>query len=311
MPAYSRKVTGLLSHAGYCETLLVFASLIALSGCGARSGPGPTRSTLDLDADRLVGEEDRCPNNAEDEDGFEDDDGCPDPDNDQDGILDIDDFCPDEAEDQDQFEDEDGCPDPDNDEDRIVDRDDECPDQAEIYNGTEDDDGCPDAARPGDCVEVDVIHIAERFFFLPGSAATNAEAAPLFDALAQALRSSSSIERVGVSGGAARDEANADLLSRARAEAVRRELIDRGISPARLETHGFGVRGPRGESPEMDRVVWFAILRFDGRDVVDHPDGDPRLPYRPDCEAELEALEQRGIMPSCACVALRRRVETR
>ena len=52
---------------------------------------------------------------------FEDDDGCPDYDNDQDGLLDEVDQCPMEQEDKDGFEDEDGCPEPDNDGDTILD----------------------------------------------------------------------------------------------------------------------------------------------------------------------------------------------
>jgi len=42
---------------------------------------------------------------------FEDADGVPDLDNDSDGIIDERDMCPNEAEDLDGFEDEDGCPD--------------------------------------------------------------------------------------------------------------------------------------------------------------------------------------------------------
>jgi len=38
------------------------------------------------------------------QDGFQDADGCPDPDNDADGILDKDDQCPNEPEDKDGFE---------------------------------------------------------------------------------------------------------------------------------------------------------------------------------------------------------------
>ena len=47
------------------------------------------------------------------EDGFADEDGCPEIDNDLDGLEDSVDQCPDLAEDLDEFEDGDGCPDPD------------------------------------------------------------------------------------------------------------------------------------------------------------------------------------------------------
>ena len=60
-----------------------------------------------------------------------------------DGIPDATDKCPDEAEDRDGFEDEDGCPDPDNDGDGIPDIADKCPNEAEVKDGQTDDDGCP------------------------------------------------------------------------------------------------------------------------------------------------------------------------
>ena len=98
----------------------------------------------DRDGDGIEDDVDRCPDDPEDKDGFEDQDGCPDPDNDQDGILDTVDACPLDPEDKDGFEDNDGCPDPDNDRDGILDVDDKCPDQPENINNFEDADGCPD-----------------------------------------------------------------------------------------------------------------------------------------------------------------------
>ena len=98
----------------------------------------------DPDKDGIVGDADKCPNEPEDKDGFQDEDGCPDPDNDGDGIPDTADKCPNEAEDKDGFQDDDGCPDPDNDGDGIPDAADKCPNVAEDRDGFEDDDGCPD-----------------------------------------------------------------------------------------------------------------------------------------------------------------------
>jgi large repetitive protein len=105
---------------------------------------------FDYDKDGLVEPEDKCPKVAEDADGFEDSDGCPDPDNDADGILDFDDRCPDVAEDVDQFEDEDGCVDEDNDADGILDTDDACMLVPEDADGFEDEDGCPDPDNDAD-----------------------------------------------------------------------------------------------------------------------------------------------------------------
>ena len=98
----------------------------------------------DMDKDGVPDRSDQCPAQAEDVDGFQDSDGCPDPDNDGDLIIDARDRCPLEAEDRDTFEDEDGCPDKDNDKDGIDDLHDHCPLQAETKNGFKDEDGCPD-----------------------------------------------------------------------------------------------------------------------------------------------------------------------
>jgi len=101
----------------------------------------------DNDRDGILDEDDKCPEIPEDKDNFQDEDGCPEGDKndrDGDGILDNVDKCPDDPEDFDQFEDEDGCPDPDNDQDGILDVDDLCPNDPEDKDGFEDEDGCPD-----------------------------------------------------------------------------------------------------------------------------------------------------------------------
>ncbi|MDB4955149.1 MAG: OmpA/MotB domain protein, partial [Myxococcales bacterium] len=101
----------------------------------------------DNDRDGILDEDDKCPNIPEDKDGFQDEDGCPEGnkgDRDGDGILDEVDKCPDDPEDFDGFQDEDGCPDPDNDQDGILDVDDLCPNDPEDKDGFEDEDGCPD-----------------------------------------------------------------------------------------------------------------------------------------------------------------------
>ena len=104
----------------------------------------------DNDADGIPDTSDGCPDLAEDADGFDDADGCPDPDNDGDGIVDVADACPLEPEDVDGFEDTDGCIDPDNDGDGLADAFDACPNEAETVDGWQDDDGCPDPDNDGD-----------------------------------------------------------------------------------------------------------------------------------------------------------------
>lgn len=109
----------------------------------------------DVDADGLEDRADGCPEEAEDLDGFQDSDGCPERDNDGDGVSDVGDSCMNEAEDLDNFQDGDGCPDPDNDGDGFLDADDACPEVAGTVGGcldsdgdglTDADDACPNVA---------------------------------------------------------------------------------------------------------------------------------------------------------------------
>jgi OmpA-OmpF porin, OOP family len=139
-----------------------------------------TRELRDTDGDGIPDRDDRCVTIPEDKDGFEDNDGCPDPDNDRDGVADEKDKCPNQPETLNGFQDKDGCPDdiadrdkdgipdnedkcpdeggrvivrnpkspyygcPDSDSDGIPDKIDKCPDQPEDTDGFDDLDGCPD-----------------------------------------------------------------------------------------------------------------------------------------------------------------------
>ncbi len=145
--------------------------------CKDKEYKPPVDPATDKDWDGYDDKSDKCPNDPEDFDSFEDDDGCPDKDNDGDGVLDAAELtrdeenqtyewssndkkeengatidCRNEPEDIDQFEDEDGCPDPDNDRDTLLDEVDKCPNDPEDFDQFEDDDGCPDKDNDGDGV---------------------------------------------------------------------------------------------------------------------------------------------------------------
>jgi hypothetical protein len=139
----------------------------------------------DRDHDGVDDDRDECPDLAEDRDGIQDEDGCPEDDADGDGVLDTEDACPlvpgvwwndrrrngCPAPDTDG----DGVPDPvdacpavkgvrsddpkkngcppsaqDRDADGIPDDADKCPEQAEDRDGKDDFDGCPDPDDDGD-----------------------------------------------------------------------------------------------------------------------------------------------------------------
>lgn len=108
----------------------------------------------DSDDDGVIDSRDQCPSEREDLDGFQDEDGCADPDNDNDGVHDEHDRCPLEAETPNSFEDSDGCPDEvgDADGDGLLDHVDRCPSEPEDRDDWRDEDGCPDPDNDGDGV---------------------------------------------------------------------------------------------------------------------------------------------------------------
>ena len=112
----------------------------------------------DDDGDGIVNSRDKCPVEAEDRDGWEDNDGCPDADNDGDKRPDSSDKCPNKREDLDGFEDDDGCPELDNDGDKIVDAQDRCPEDAEDGKQPFPKDGCPANKRDTDSDGVSDLH---------------------------------------------------------------------------------------------------------------------------------------------------------
>jgi outer membrane protein OmpA-like peptidoglycan-associated protein len=221
----------------------------------------------DNDADRVLDAFDRCPLEAEDHDGFEDEDGCPDADNDADHIPDAEDRCPLDAEDQDDFEDEDGCPDPDNDGDGFEDGSDDCPLEPEVVNGYADEDGCPDE----DQVRVvgDRIVLDERIHFMTNSAYIRHKSHDLVLRLARLLNQHPEYVHVEVQGHAdARgDERFNQRLSERRATAVMDFLIGRGgVDAERLHATGYGTSQPLVDAADpaalyMNRRVELRVTR--------------------------------------------------
>jgi outer membrane protein OmpA-like peptidoglycan-associated protein len=154
----------------------------------------------DNDGDGLADDKDRCANEPEDRDGFQDDDGCPEPDNDNDGIPDVADRCTNEVEDRDGFEDDDGCPDLDNDNDGFADLKDKCPNDPETVNGVDDDDGCPDVrGTSGPEERADRIDLkGQPVSFVRGTATLTAPAKRLLDQVASIMKARKLAIRVEV-----------------------------------------------------------------------------------------------------------------
>ena len=185
---------------------------------------------------------------------------------DRDGVPDDADPCPVTAEDRDGFEDEDGCPEPDNDRDGIADARDRCPLEAEVINGVQDDDGCPDRGAGAVTVTAKAVVIDGVVNFKPGSATLQPASFGLLRQVAATLRAASSLS-VEIQGhtddtGSAADNIK---LSRRRAETIRAFLVKNGVAPRRLVANGYGPTRPRAsnktpEGREQNRRVEFLIL---------------------------------------------------
>jgi outer membrane protein OmpA-like peptidoglycan-associated protein len=246
----------------------------------------------DADGDGIPDSRDKCPHEAEDKDGFQDEDGCPDPDNDGDGIPDALDKCPNDPEDFDGFQDADGCPDLDNDKDGFYDAIDKCPNDPEDFDGFEDEDGCPDpdndqdgfadavdkcpneaGIAPDGCprkydlvvVTETKIELKQTVFFDTNKATIKLVSYKLLDEVAQALQDHPKIqvEVQGHTDSQGDDDFNLKLSQR-RAAAVRDYLIGRKVDPDRMVAKGYGENVPiadnrTAEGRSMNRRVEFVI----------------------------------------------------
>ncbi len=177
-------------------------------------------------------------------------------DRDGDRISDSEDACPEDPEDRDGVDDADGCPDEDSDFDRdgVSDLDDDCPDAKETINGINDEDGCPDSGDRRVIYEEGHFTVLDAIRFEHGSAQITADSQPLLDQIALTLKANPEIERMRVEGHT--DDTGPRLvnmqLSEARAHAVRRYLIARGVSPNRVNVRSYGPDRPVEEGTDAD-----------------------------------------------------------
>jgi OOP family OmpA-OmpF porin len=253
----------------------------------------------DPDKDGIGGAADQCPNEAEDKDGFEDDNGCPDGDNDKDTIADATDKCPNESEDKDNFQDEDGCPDQDNDGDGVADAGDKCGDQPETRNGFQDEDGCPDelpkklAQYTGTIAGINFkVNSAD---LLPASFKTLDKAVAVlteFKEVKVEIQGHTD-DQVPKAGGKFADN---ETLSQARAESVKAYFVKKGIADDRVIAKGYaatvpvkdpaGLKGPQlNQARTANRRVEFKLVSPGAEPPAPEPKADEPKADAPKADA--------------------------
>jgi len=250
----------------------------------------------DRDNDRIVDAQDACPDVA----GVASEDpkknGCPPPsDRDKDGIVDEQDACPDEAGVASEDPKKNGCPPPkDRDGDSVIDEQDACPDtpgvvtQDPATNGCpgdtdedgirDDKDACPkekgvaneDPAKNG-CPVVQVtekeIVISQQVQFQTDRALILPASYSLLDEVAQVIKKHPEIVKLEVQGHTddRGTKIHNKILSQARADAVRKALVQRGVDAKKLTAVGYGADQPiadnsTDEGRAKNRRVQFKIV---------------------------------------------------
>jgi OOP family OmpA-OmpF porin len=260
----------------------------------------------DKDGDGIKDDEDDCPAQAEDKDGFQDTKedspkgkyGCPDPDNDEDGVLDEDDDCINtpgparnhgcpEIDDGDRDHDGvldskdkcpdvpglrefQGCPDPDRDRDGVPNAEDKCPD----VPGPADNQGCPREPDPNSRVIVgeNSLIILDKIQFETGSAKILPASNEILDQVAKTLKDHPEFVLVEVQGHA--DERGSDTmnlqLTETRSKSVVDALVKRGVESMRLRSQGYGEYCPL--DPASSEKAWEANRRVEFK-IVKSKDG--------------------------------------
>jgi outer membrane protein OmpA-like peptidoglycan-associated protein len=221
----------------------------------------------DNDGDGLLDGVDKSPDEAEDKDGFQDEDGCIDADNDGDGVLDVDDKCPMVAEDKDGFNDNDGCDEPDNDNDGVPDVLDQCALEPETINGIDDEDGCPDKGDASIMLMQDRIEVLEPIQFVGATSKLKPTAARVLAQVGATMRAERKLRRVRVTVHVHPRGAGDEALSEKRAEEIRKWLVQWGVEPERIDAKGIGSKRPlvaktkRGADEINDRVEFIILER--------------------------------------------------
>jgi outer membrane protein OmpA-like peptidoglycan-associated protein len=194
----------------------------------------------DKDGDGVLNKDDKCP----DVSGAKENRGCPWEDTDKDGTLDKDDKCPKVTGPKENN----GCPYEDSDKDGVLDKDDKCPKVV----GTVANNGCPeDKVEPAKVVEPNkeiikkINDYSKTILFDTGKATIKSESFKNLDAIVDVLKEykDAKFKIEGYTDSAGKPASNLKL-SKNRAAAVKKYLVDKGVDQSRLSSEGYGSKKP-------------------------------------------------------------------
>jgi len=197
-------------------------------GCPNDAGTVEMNGCPDTDGDGVADKDDACPDVA----GLKSFGGCPDTDGD--GIADKNDKCPEVKGPKENN----GCPYADRDGDGVLDKDDKCPD----VKGTAANKGCPDVSEE---VVNKLNDYAKTILFDSNKDTFKQQTFPVLQAIAAILKEypSSKFSIEGHTDSDGKDDFN-QRLSDARANDVKKYLIEQGIDEFRLSAFGYGESRP-------------------------------------------------------------------
>jgi len=195
---------------------------------------------LDSDKDGVADYLDRCPNTPVEAIGRVDSVGCP-LDNDKDGVPDYMDNCPNTSPDQRNYVDKNGCV-KDTDGDGVFDYMDRCPTVA----GPSSNKGCPELTKE---VRSLFKKALQGIQFETGKDVIKPLSFPILNQIAMMLIDNPAylIEVQGHTDNVGKPESNI-ILSDKRAAAVRKYLINKGVSESRITSNGYGDTKPVGDN---------------------------------------------------------------
>ncbi|MBA3550495.1 MAG: OmpA family protein [Nannocystis sp.] len=189
--------------------------------------PAPAPVSDDRDLDGVPDTQDRCPDEPEDHDLFEDSDGCVDRDNDRDGILDAHEF-------------KDGrwtnC-----DYKHTSDYDEDCRNMPEDFDGVDDHDGCPDVLK----FVCGSMKLPFRLQ-LDRRGQLTIDAKQMDELVATMIAASNTKFWVEAHIDKQRSPTSAKRITQSVAQEVVEVLVARGVARERLEPIGLGDTHPNG-----------------------------------------------------------------